>query len=168
MKSICKLSAVLVLTLIVGQGLAHAQTAPVTPQEKAAVRSVIQALYDAYKAHDVGKVLALEHVCIENSARDFEQRGKGSAQDVRDAFRGETEDLLKSRGFALKPLNLHYAEYRREGDTLVVSSVMPIISMTQAVEIVEGGHSHMNRLQIAKFKFQKTATGYDIVFMFKT
>lgn len=144
----------------------HAQKpTPVPDGEKAAARLLIGNLYKAYASRDVDKVIALERESIEASAIDYEKKGKGSADVVRRSFRECTEDVLRNKDFAMKPLNLDDVEFRLEGDSLVVSSATPIIA-TETVEVGEAGSGQKVRLRICKFVLRKTSDGYAIMQMF--
>lgn len=142
----------------------QAPAAPVTAQEKAQVRSAIEAFYKAWVAKDLDRILLLEKEAIETSALDYEKRGKGKAQDVRESFRGCTNDLLTSKEFQMKPLNLADVEFRRHGEWIVVSSVIPIIA-TESVEIGDPGSGQRARIVISKLVFRKSPEGYRIIKM---
>lgn len=128
------------------------------------VTGVITELYNAYVSRDVDKVMALERLSFEAAAEAYEKQGKGKASDVIDAYRGATEEVLTHKDFAMKPLNLADAQFQRVGDTLVVSSVIPIIA-TGLVEVGEPGGGKKVRLRIGKFVFRAVDGHWQIVRM---
>lgn len=136
---------------------------PTSDDAKAAAR-VITDLYDAYAARDLDRVMALERVSIDESAQTYEKQGKGKADDVREAFRGATEELLTHKDFRMQPLNLKDAQFQRVGDTLVVTSPIPIVA-TASVEVGTPGEGRKVRLRIGKFILKKGDAGFQIVRM---
>jgi hypothetical protein len=161
MKRACILVFMLAAMLAVG---ARAETpeAAVTAEEKAGAVGVIKALYQAYSDRDIDKILTLEHDFIEASAKAYEEKkGAGKGDELRDAFRGVTEEIIRSKQFAMKPLHLDDVQYRREGDRIVVSSAVPIIA-TEYVDVEGDGVGNRARLRIAKFWIRKTPEGWRI------
>lgn len=132
--------------------------------EVKAATGVITELYNAYVARDVDKVMALERLSFEAAAEAYEKQGKGKASDVIDAYRGATDEVLKHKDFAMKPLNLADAQFQRVGDSVVVSSVIPIIA-TELVEVGEPGSGNKVRLRIGKFVFRAVDGTWQIVRM---
>jgi ketosteroid isomerase-like protein len=150
------------LTLALVANAAYSQPKSVSAEEQQAVLAVIRDLYDAYNARDLDKVMALEHQFVEAQALAYEKRkGPGKGDEMRDALRGVTEEILKSRTFAMKPLQIDDVEYRREGDMIVVSSAIPIIA-TEYVEVEGDGTGNKARIRIAKFWLKKTTEGWRI------
>ena len=149
-----------------GRAAPQAGTAPVlvNAQEKADVQGVIRELYDAYVKKDLERILSMEKVAIEASAQEYERRGKGKAEEVRQAFRGATQDVLQAAKFGMKPLNLEDLEYRRQGNDIVVSSAVPIIA-TEKVDIGSEGETRTVRLLMSRFVLRKTGGRYEIVKM---
>lgn len=138
---------------------------PVSAQEKAAVKAAIEVFYQAWVGRDLERIISLERLAIDASAEDYEKRGKGKAEDVRESFRGATKDVLDSKDFKMKPLHLVDVEFRREGELIVVASAIPIIA-TESVSVDMGdGTSQRVRILISKIVFRKAANGYEIVKM---
>ncbi len=136
-----------------------------TEQDKEEIVTVIKALYNAYAEKDLDKVLELQKRSIESSALDYEKQGKGSAQDVRDAFREATEEILNHKAFKMLPLNLTDLTFQRKGDLCRVTSVVPIIA-TDRLEVMEDGKYFFVRLRIGEFIFAPEGDGWVIETMY--
>lgn len=143
---------------------ASAKAVKASASDVKAATGVITELYNAYVSRDLDRIMALERESIEASARAYESKGKGKAEDVRDALRGVTEEVIKHKDFKMKPLNLTDAEFERVGDAVVVSSVIPIIA-SELVEVGEPGAGKKARLRIGKFVFRQMDTHWTIVRM---
>lgn len=146
------------------KGCAAPKPTKASGEEVKAVTGVITELYNAYVARDVDKVMALERLSFEAAAEAYEKQGKGKASDVIDAYRGATEEVLTHKDFAMKPLNLADAQFQRLGDSVVVTSVIPIIA-TELVEVGEPGSGKKVRLRIGKFVFRSVDGSWQIVRM---
>ena len=132
----------------------------VSAPDKAGMIKAIKELYQAYRQRDLEKVMLLEHEAIESSALDYEARGKGSAQDVRDAFRGATQDLFSSPEFEMQPLFLDEVKFTKEDGVYLASSVVPILA-SYRVELI----SRPVKIRIGELKFKKTPAGFKIIQM---
>ncbi len=126
--------------------------------DRAQVVALIRALYHAYSARDLKTVMRLEHPAIEASAMDWQHRGKGRADDVRQAFRGATAEFFSHKDFKMKPLDIAYVQVRREGPRIVVTSVLPVIA-SEPIEVNDNGHPLKVSLKINKFVFQRSPSG---------
>ncbi len=126
--------------------------------EKEEIIAVITSLYNAYAEKDLEKVLQLQNESIESSALAYEKEGKGSAQDVRDAFRSATDEILSHKAFKMLPLNTTDLTFQKKGKYIRVTSVVPIIA-TERLELMENGKYFFVRLRIAEFLFAPSETG---------
>ena len=124
-----------------------------TPTEKEAIISVIKEFYDAYASKDLDKVMEMQKNSIEESAIEYEKQGKGKAQDVRDAYRAATKEIMEHKQFKMLPINLSDITFRKKGKLCKVTSVVPIIA-TERLEIVEDGKYFFVRLRIGEFVFE--------------
>lgn len=140
--------------------------APLSHVDRLAARGAIRALYNAYAKRDLDQIMQIEHGCIEQSALLYEKQGKGPAQDVRRAFHDATQEMITSKGFAMRPLHLKEVQFRLEGNRIVVSSVVPIITST-AVVVGNPGEKKARAVKISKFVFIRTQDGkLDLVEMY--
>ena len=128
------------------------ETKELTKLDEEKIKNIIKELYDAYAERDVTKVLKLQKRSIESSAIDYEKQGKGSADDVREAFKSATEEIISHRAFKMLPLNLSDLTFQKKGDFCRVTSVVPIIA-TDRLEIEDNGKYFFVRLRIAEFIF---------------
>ena len=124
-----------------------------TAEEKEAIISVIKEFYDAYASKDLDKVMEMQKNSIEESALEYEKQGKGKAQDVRDAYRAATKEIMEHKQFKMLPINLSDITFRKKGKLCRVTSVVPIIA-TDRLEIVEDGKYFFVRLRIGEFVLQ--------------
>ena len=124
-----------------------------TPVEKEAIISVIKEFYDAYASKDLDKVMDMQKNSIEESALEYEKQGKGKAQDVRDAYRSATKEIMEHKQFKMLPLNLSDITFRKKGKLCRVTSVVPIIA-TDRLEIIEDGKYFFIRLRVGEFVFE--------------
>ena len=124
-----------------------------TTVEKEAIISVIKEFYDAYASRDLDKVMEMQKNSIEESALEYEKQGKGKAQDVRDAYRSATKEIMEHKQFKMLPLNLSDITFRKKGKLCRVTSVVPIIA-TDRLEIVEDGKYFFIRLRVGEFVFE--------------
>ncbi len=124
-----------------------------TPTEKEAIISVIKEFYDAYASKDLDKVMEMQKNSVEESAIEYEKQGKGKAQDVRDAYRAATKEIMEHKQFKMLPINLSDITFRKKGKLCRVTSVVPIIA-TERLEIVEDGKYFFVRLRIGEFVFE--------------
>ena len=86
---------------------------------------------------------------IEESALEYEKQGKGKAQDVRDAYRAATKEIMEHKQFKMLPINLSDITFRKKGKLCRITSVVPIIA-TDRLEIVEDGKYFFIRLRIGE------------------
>jgi hypothetical protein len=145
---------------LVEQKLKIVKRSKVSPEDKQGMLKAIKELYQAYKKRDLEKVMLLEKEAIEASALDYQARGKGPAQEVRDAFRGATQDLFSSPDFDMQPLLLEEVKFYKENDIYVASSVVPILA-SYRVELI----SKPVKIRIGELKFKKTPAGFKIIQM---
>ena len=124
----------------------------VTKDDEVKITDLIKELYNAYAEKDVSKVLELQKRSIESSAIDYEKQGKGSAEDVREAFKSATEEIINHKAFKMLPLNLTDLTFQQRGNYCRVTSVVPIIA-TDRLEIEDNGKYFFVRLRIAEFIF---------------
>ena len=120
-----------------------------TAEEKEAIISVIKEFYDAYASKDLDKVMEMQKNSIEESALEYEKQGKGKAQDVRDAYRAATKEIMEHKQFKMLPINLSDITFRKKGKLCRITSVVPIIA-TDRLEIVEDGKYFFIRLRIGE------------------
>ena len=126
---------------------------------------MIKELYDAYAEKNLDKIMEMQRNSIEASAIDYENQGKGSAQDVRDAYRSATEEILNHKEFKMMPLNTSDLTFQKKGSLCRVTSVVPIIA-TDRLEISEDGKYFFVRLRIGEFVFSPTENGWEIQTMY--
>jgi hypothetical protein len=136
-----------------------------TPDEKDKVLDVIKDLYNAYAERNLDKILALQKESIEASALDYEKKKKGSADDVREAFKGATKEIIEHKDFKMLPLNLSDITFQRKGNTCRITSVVPIIA-TERLEVMEEGKYFFVRLRIGELIFEKKNDEWKIVNMY--
>ena len=137
----------------------------VSEEDKSAILAVIKELYDAYAEKNLDKIMEMQRNSIEASAIDYENQGKGSAQDVRDAYRSATEEILNHKEFKMMPLNTSDLTFQKKGSLCRVTSVVPIIA-TDRLEISEDGKYFFVRLRIGEFVFSPTENGWEIQTMY--
>ncbi len=140
-------------------------SAVLTEEDKNAMVSVIKELYDAYATRNLEKVLELQKESIESSAVEYERQGKGSAQDVRDAYRSATDEILNHKEFRMLPLNISDLTFQKKGELCRVTSVVPIIA-TDRLEVSEDGKYFFVRLRIGEFVFAPNEKGWKIHTMY--
>lgn len=130
----------------------------VTDEEKNQIIDLIKELYNAYAEKDLEKVLELEKNSIESSAIDYENQGKGSAQDVRDAYRFATGEVLNHKEFKMLPLNISDLTFQKKGNLCRVTSVVPIIA-TDRLEVNQDGKYFFVRLRIGELVVSPSEKG---------
>lgn len=130
----------------------------VSDEDREQIISHITDLYNAYADRSLEKILEIQHASIEASAIDYEKRKKGSADEVRDAFRDATKEIIEHKDYKLLPLNLSDISIVRTGHFYKVTSVVPIIA-TDRLEIQEEGKYFFVRLRIGEMIFEKSSEG---------
>jgi hypothetical protein len=138
----------------------------VTKEDREQITALITELYNAYADRNLDKILEIQHAAIEASAVDYEKRKKGSADEVRDAFRDATKEIIEHKEYKLLPLNLSDITIARRGQFYKVTSVVPIIA-TDRLEVQEEGKYFFVRLRIGEMIFEKdSSTNWKIVNMY--
>lgn len=130
----------------------------VSDEDREQIISHITDLYNAYADRSLEKILEIQHASIEASAIDYEKRKKGSADEVRDAFRDATKEIIEHKDYKLLPLNLSDISIIRTGHFYKVTSVVPIIA-TDRLEVQEEGKYFFVRLRIGEMIFEKSSEG---------
>ena len=131
------------------------------PEDKAAIIKLIKALYQAYVGRSLDKIMELQKNAIEISAAAYEKSGKGTAEDVRDAFRECTREIIDAPEFQMQPLNLEDLKIYRRGDLYLAKSPLPILFSTQ-VMVQAAEQKQPVRLRVEEIQFLKTREGFKI------
>lgn len=122
----------------------------VSKEDEQAIRDLLMELHEAYKNKDLDKVMEMEKEAIEKAALDAEARGKYTAEEVRDAFRGTAKDVFDAEGFEMEPFNAAAITFKKMGEKFEATSFMPII----ATKRVTVGTMKV-RLKISTFEMKK-------------
>jgi len=130
----------------------------VSKEDHEKIISLITDLYNAYADKSLDRILEIQHDAIEASAIDYEKRKKGSADEVRDAFKDATKEIIEHKDYKLLPLNLSDISIARTGKFYKVTSVVPIIA-TDRLEVQEEGKYFFVRLRIGEMIFEKSNEG---------
>lgn len=134
-------------------------------QDREKISGMITDLYNAYEQKNLEKILEIQHTAIENSAVDYEKRKKGTADEVREAFRDATKEIIEHKDFKMKPLNMGDLTFQKKGKYCKVTSVVPIIA-SERLEIEEEGKYFFIRLRIGEFIFEQQNDSWTIVNMY--
>ncbi|MGV8123393.1 MAG: hypothetical protein AB2L14_26875 [Candidatus Xenobiia bacterium LiM19] len=128
----------------------------ISREDREKIISLITDLYNAYADKSLDRILEIQHDAIEASAIDYEKRKKGSADEVRDAFKDATKEIIEHKDYKLLPLNLSDISIARTGKFYKVTSVVPIIA-TDRLEVQEEGKYFFVRLRIGEMIFEKSS-----------
>lgn len=134
-------------------------------EEKEKITSLIKDLYTAYEQKNLERILEIQKYSIEASAIDYEKKGKGTADEVREAFRDATREIIEHKDFKMKPLNLSDLTFQRKGKYCRVTSIVPVIA-SERLEIEEEGKFFFVRLRIGEFIFEQDKDIWKIVNMY--
>ncbi|GEM_PF-1170175 len=126
----------------------------ISGEDRDQITALITDLYNAYAEKNLDRILEIQYAAIEASAIDYEKRKKGSAEEVRDAFRDATKEIIEHKDYKLLPLNLSDISVARRGQFFKVTSVVPIIA-TDRLEVQEEGKYFFVRLRIGEMIFEK-------------
>jgi hypothetical protein len=137
----------------------------VTQDDKDRITEILKDLYNAYAERNLDKILELQHDSIEASALDYEKKKKGTADDVRDAFKSATKEIIEHKDFKMLPLNLSDITFQKKGNICRVTSIVPIIA-TERLEVMEEGKYFYVRLRIGELIFEKKSDLWKIVNMY--
>ncbi|MDQ7821858.1 MAG: hypothetical protein RDV48_03585 [Candidatus Eremiobacteraeota bacterium] len=137
----------------------------VLKEDREKIITVITALYNAYSEKNLDKIMELEKESIEASATDYEKKGKGPAQEVREAFKSATKEIIEHKDFKMLPLNMSDLTFQKRGKFVKVTSVVPIIA-TERLEVMEEGKYFFVRLRIGELVFDQRSDGWKIVNMY--
>ena len=133
--------------------------------DKEKMTVMIKDLYDAYEQRDLERILTIQKDAIEASAIDYEKRKKGTADEVREAFRDATKEIIEHKDFKMKPLNMGDLTFQRKGKYCKVTSIVPIIA-SERLEVEEEGKYFFVRLRIGEFIFEQEGEIWKIINMY--
>jgi hypothetical protein len=137
----------------------------VTQEDRDKITEILKDLYSAYAERNLDTIMELQHDSIEASALDYEKKKKGSADEVREAFKSATKEIIEHKDFKMLPLNLSDMTFMKKGNTCRVTSIVPIIA-TERLEVMEEGKYFFVRLRIGEFIFEKKNDLWKIVNMY--
>ena len=132
----------------------------VSEEERQEIVAVLTSLWEAYNERDIDRVMDLQKVAVERAAREMEQKGPYSADDVRDAFRGTAQDLFDTHDFQMEPLNIAGLKYEKKQNTYQVSSFIPILASNK-VQVA----SLKVRLKVGNIQLEKIEGNFVITHM---
>jgi hypothetical protein len=133
----------------------------VSKEDKDKVTAIITQLHAAYAAKDLDKIMELVRYSVEYSALDYEKRGKGPAQEVREAFRDATREIIEHKDYKLYPLNMSDVTFDRKGKYIKVTSVVPII-LTDQLEIINDDKFFYVKLRVGEIIFEPAGDSWRI------
>jgi hypothetical protein len=129
--------------------------ARLTAQDKKAMLAVITELYAAYQARSSQRVMEIIEGAVEASAQEWQKSGRGSAQQIREAFLAFHEDIFHHPQYRLKPLNTKHVVWEDgPGGTVVLASAVPMIA-TEPMTFTDNGTPVQVKLRLGRFTFSK-------------
>jgi hypothetical protein len=126
----------------------------IAQEDKEGIITVIQDLYNAYSGKNLERIMELQHDSMEASALDYQKKKKGSADEVREAFKSATKEIIEHKDFKMLPLNLNDLSFQKKGTYCKVTGVAPIIS-TERLEVQEEGKFFFVRLRVGELILEK-------------
>jgi len=138
-----------------------AQRSEISPEDREQMIKVIKALYQAYVGRNLERIMTLQHEAVEASAEAYEKSGKGTREDVRDAFRECTREIIDSPEFQMVSLCLEDLRFSRQGELYLVKSPVPILLSTR-VMVQASEEKQPVTLRIEEIHFIKTPQGFKI------
>ncbi len=133
-------------------------------EDRLAMKGAIETLYRAYAARDLEKVLEIERIPIDNSAKLLHEKKGVDPAEVREAFQSMTQAIFKAPGFKMKPLNLKRISFKRRGEICEVASFSPILESNR-VDIGIPGEPMKVNVRISQFVFKKATEGWELIKM---
>ncbi|MCL5774468.1 MAG: hypothetical protein M1536_08875 [Firmicutes bacterium] len=139
----------------------------VPKEEMEEITAVIKDLYDAYTKKDLERVLDIEEDAIRKSAERMSAEKQIKPEDVWNAFKEGTEEMLNNKDFKMKPLNL-----KNLGKLIFILNFVKIgdvIQVTSDDLIIESGTVQLGnqiaRIKISNFYFRKIKDTWKIIQM---
>jgi len=134
-------------------------------EDRERITGIIRDLYNAYAERNLEKIIEIQHDSIEASALDYQKKKKGTADEVREAFKSATKEIIEHKDFKMLPLNLSDLTFQKKGIYCKVTSVVPIIA-TERLEVMEEGKYFFVRLRVGELVLEKKNDLWKIVNMY--
>ncbi|MCD6310246.1 MAG: hypothetical protein J7M18_05990 [Candidatus Eremiobacteraeota bacterium] len=135
----------------------------VTAKDRKAIFDIIRRLHNAYATKNLEEVLKIQAPAIELSAVKYEEEGKGTKEQVWDAFRGCTAEILDHPNFEMKPLDLENVGIECKGDLYTVTG-NPIMFSSE-IRVMSAPEPQPMRVRVGEMLFKKKSGGFELIRM---